>query len=269
MGKFKEGNTIAIRGIDGKYLSSQPNGMIMESTDLLETEHFRVSKVDIKTVTLTSLLDTRLYANVFGELVHEHHSMIPFVNKMNPKEDYFNVLKLSKGLYAFRNHYGRFLSLHSAENRVGFSKILSESCQFHVELIHQKERGESAWKLKVNKDYFIQTIFNSYMTIQNEDGLARHVEVKNPSSNEVFRVEQQAKTIHLKNPNTNIYLVVKDKDRIVTDYACGNIGFDVVKWNRKVGLQHPRFGFLAANRDGTFGFSSTMTNESSFTTKRV
>jgi hypothetical protein len=263
MGKFSTGNIIAIKDCAGKYLSAQPKGSIVETTDLKESEQFTVRKVEKKTVVFTSMSDSDIIVDTHG-LVMLHKKGFHMPRLVAQYENAFVVIKVDHNLYGFRAANGRFL-IPLASGRLGLSKMLTKHALFSVQVLSTAVKISKTNRLKVGKAYHIKSAYKLYLSTEGTGGILRTLP-KVPTESEVFVVEQFGSQIQLKAFNKDEYIVFKDDGSVVLD-AKPTDGFNVLLSHGKVILESAGNGrLLSAKRDGTIGQETTIRTGEEFET---
>lgn len=265
MGKFRDGNIISIKANTGKYISGQPRGLIQQSTDCRETEHFKVSKVGKKTIALHTALESMVKLNEFGQITHEKPGIaLPFISGRSDRSDYFNVIKIDKNTYGFRSYLGSYLCVFP-DGCIGLHKYLSPSCHFSVECFFETPKVHKYNKLKEGKRYHFKTYFKNYLSAKSEDGILRAVPTA--KEEEIFLVEKLNGMIQLKNPSRNLYIVEKE-NAFHLESNPDPLGYELFLLNGKVGLK-TREGFMSVRRDGNIGVEKAMKSYEEFETFKL
>lgn len=266
MGKFQDGNIIALRSAGGKYLSVQPRGNLTQSTDLRDTEHWMVRKVDKKTILLVSSLDSELYVDSYGIVTHQKRGLFHIPKSVGQYEYTFIVIKLNHNLYGFRAHNGNFL-IPLANGRIGLSKMLTENCYFSVDLIRSSMKIHKANRLKVGKAYYIKTQWKHYLSADSTDHIVRAIP-KEPTETEVFLVEQSGDRVHLRTLTKGEYVTFKEDGSVQLEGVPGEgSGFILFSSHGRVALQSPmNHKHLSTRRDGTIGQETVLNRNEEFET---
>lgn len=267
MGKFRDGNLIAIKAPNGKYLSGQPKGLIQLSTDCRETEHFRVSKVGKKTIILNTALDSIVKLNESGQIFHDKPGIvIPFMSGRNDRSDYFNVIKIDKNIYGFRSWLGSYLCLFP-DGCIGLHKYLSPACHFNIDCLFESQKLHRYNRLKEGKRYHIKSYYHkNYLTAKSEDGILRTVSGA-PKEDEIFLAEKLNGMIQLKNPSRNLYIVEKE-NAFHLESNPDPFGYELFSKDGMIGLK-TREGFLSVRKDGNVGVEKVMGSQEEFETYKL
>lgn len=266
MGKFRDGNVIALQTSIGKYLSVQPRGIIIQSTDLGETEHFKLKKVGKKIISLISGLDTKLIVTNLGQVTHKKDRLIT-LPLINLDDERFMVIKVDHNSFGLRSWLGTFLCSHFDGTMI-LSKTLTPNCLFKAKIIKEGEKKRKKSKVKIGKSYYIKSYFKGFLN-GTEEGQIRQMFRETPIKEDTFVIESEGDGVHLFSPFSGKYIVANSDGSITleSNYHSGK-GFKVIPTQDKVAFKTP-FGFLSAERNGELKQRNSITNFERFKTFKI
>lgn len=267
MGKFRDGNIIALQTSIGKFVSVQPKGEVTQSTDLGQTEHFLLKKVGKKIINLVSSLDTKMIVTNLGKITHKKDRIFTLPG-IDLSDERFMVIKVDHNLFGLRSWLGTFLSAHY-DGTMKLSKILTPSCLFKAQIIQEGQKKKRKSKIKIGKSYYIQSFYKGFLN-STEENQIRQMFRENPRKEDIFTIESEGDGLHLFSPYSGKYLVANSDGSVSleSNYHSGK-GFQGISRDDKIVFKTSFGTYISAQKNGGILQRNIITNSEKFDTFKV